>query len=399
MRTIAAVLTVLLLLAASATAKETTPFRKWTYLRDKTGDGTEFVRIHANSESQEAPGGMLLYRDPGKCGNPVLVFVAPTKKKGQPVEDMQGALRVDEKSVHRFKFKVSFPDNDGLAVVDAADVENASGLFDEMRQGNYLRAKLAIHGGDYIMRIPLAGYAEANARQIEVCSSMPASSKNPSQAESKDKPKEKKGGVGTGFFVNNDGYLITNFHVVNAGRKYQIDYQNNKYDAKLLKTDPNNDLALLKVETPPKTSLNFRGTKPVKTGEEVIAIGFPYYGMVSTHPNITTGTISSAVGLGDDSRLLQTTAPVQPGNSGGPLLDSSGNVVGVVVSKLDAMAVLKATGDVPQNINFAIRTPIVKSFLEINEIAYTTADSAQDLKVVEIGEKSLPGVVLVVAIP
>ncbi|WP_243357688.1 S1C family serine protease [Fundidesulfovibrio terrae] len=400
MRTILAVLAALLILGSSAFAKETTPFRKWTYLKDKTEDGMEFVRVHANSESQEAPGGMLVYRDADKCSEPVIVFIATTKKKGQPTENLQGMIRVDEKPVHQFKYKVSFPENNGLAVVNTAEPENAQGLFDEMRQGANLRVKLSVHGADYIMRIPLAGYVEASAKQTEVCSALPASGKKPSQAEGgKDKPKEKQGGFGTGFFVNNDGYLITNFHVVNAGRKYQCEYQNNKYDAKLIKTDPVNDLALLKVDFAPKTFLNFRGAKTVKPGEEVVAIGFPYYGMVSTHPNITTGNVSSAVGLGDDSRLLQTTAPVQPGNSGGPLLDSTGNVVGVVVSKLDAMAVLKATGDVPQNINFAIRTPIVKSFLEINEISFTTDDSAQDMKVVEIGEKSLPGVVLVVALP
>lgn len=400
MRTLLAAFAALFfVMAVPASAKETATFHKWTFIKDKAEDGTEYLRIHANSEAQEAPGGMILFRDPGGCSEPAIVIIANTKKKGQPAENLQGLIRVDEKPVHQFKYQVSFPENNGMAVVKIAGLENSAGLHDEMRQGSNLRVKLSLHGADCIMRIPLAGYAEASAKQLEVCSSLPASGKKPAQADSKDKPKHKDGGFGTGFFVNGDGYLITNFHVVNAGRKYQCEYQNNKYDAKLIKTDPVNDLALLKVDTAPKTFLNFRGAKPVKTGEEVVAIGFPFYGMVSTHPNITTGTVSSAVGLGDDSRLLQTTAPVQPGNSGGPLLDSSGNVVGVVVAKLDAMAVVKATGDIPQNINFAIRTPIVKSFLEINEIAYNTADSEQDMKVVDIGEKSLPGVVLVVAMP
>jgi len=326
-------------------------------------------------------------------------FVLGTKKKGQSAEDQRGMMRVDEKSFHPFTFKLSFPENNGMALVIITGTDNASELLDEMRQGTNLRIKLTINGADFIMLIPLAGYAEASAKQLEVCSSLSSSGRKPTPGDPKDKSRDKQGGVGTGFFVNNDGYLITNYHVVRGGRKFQCEYQNNKYDAKLIKADPVNDLALLKVDIAPKTFLNFRGAKSVKTGEEVIVIGFPYYGMISTHPNITTGNISSAVGLGDDSRLLQITAPVQPGNSGGPLLDSAGNVVGVVVSKLDAMAVLKATGDVPQNINFAIRTPIVKSFLEINEVAYEIADSNQDMKVVEIWEKSLPGVVLVVAMP
>lgn len=399
MRCLLKALILLCVLASPALSQERPVFKKWTLAQDKNEDGVS-LRIYADSEAKEAPGGMIVYRDAGQCSTAHVVFAAMTKKKGKDTDWTQGAMRVDEKEVHTFKYRCTFPKDNGLAYAYIKEVSNGSGLLEELGRGQYVRVKLSMHGEDYIMRFPLAGYAEASAKQVDVCSTLPASAKKPSkEGQSERREKKREGGFGTGFFVNAEGYVITNFHVVDAGKKIQVEYQNNKHDAKVIKVDPTNDLALLKVDIAPKTFLNFRGGKQVKTGEDVVAIGFPFYGMVSTHPNITTGTISSVVGLGDDSRLLQTTAPVQPGNSGGPLLDSSGNVVGVVVSKLDAVAVVKATGDIPQNINFAIRPPIVKSFLEINDVVFHTAESDQDLKVVDIGEKSLPGVVLVVALP
>lgn len=73
-------------------------------------------------------------------------------------------------------------------------------------------------------------------------------------------------------------------------------------------------------------------------------------------------------GLNDDTRVLQTSTPVQPGNSGGPLLDMYGSVVGVLEFQLNALTMLKATNDVPQNVNFAIQTPIVVNFLNIKGV-------------------------------
>jgi hypothetical protein len=95
----------------------------------------------------------------------------------------------------------------------------------------------------------------------------------------------------------------------------------------------------------------------------VYVFGFPLSGLLSSSGNFTSGSISAVAGLGDDSRMFQMTAPVQPGNSGGPLLDGHGNVVGVVVSKLNALAVTRATSDVPQNVNFAIKAAVVDAFL------------------------------------
>lgn len=99
--------------------------------------------------------------------------------------------------------------------------------------------------------------------------------------------------------------------------------------------------------------------------------GFPLPTVLQNGLNVTVGNVSSLAGFGGNSALLQMTAPVQPGNSGGPLLDRAGNVVGVIVSKLDALEIMKATGDIPQNINFAVQGTIARLFLEAQGLKVT----------------------------
>lgn len=404
-----AALSMLLLATGAALAKDPDlKIKKWAFEKETLEQGT-ILRALAYSESQEAQGVFVTFRYAGECGKPGYFAVVETRKKsGQKSDWLPGALRVDEKTVHPCKYRYDFPKAEGVAFIQVSNIENEGSLLDEMRLGTNLRLKFTIGGADYIQRIPLAGFAEITAKQLEVCTTTPATQKQPpkgqaqgqgqGQAQGQDKQK-KEGGVGTGFFVNAQGYLVTNFHVIKGFKKLTCQYQNTTYPAKFIKADPMNDLALLKIEVAPKAFLSFRGGKSVRVGEEVVAVGFPHYGMYSTHPSITSGNVTSPVGMGDDSSRLQMTTPVQPGNSGGPLLDLSGHVVGVVVEKLNALAVAKVTGDIPQNINFAIRIPVVKSFLEINEIDFSSAESTQDMKVADIAEMALPAVALVINEP
>jgi S1-C subfamily serine protease len=126
----------------------------------------------------------------------------------------------------------------------------------------------------------------------------------------------------------------------------------------------------------------------VRPGDGVVAVGFPMHGLLASGVNVTTGVISALAGIGDDTRYLQITAPVQPGNSGGPLLDLSGNVVGVIVGKLDALKFAKVTGDIPQNVNFAIQASIARVFLDAHRVVYATASSTGTLAAADIGERA-----------
>jgi S1-C subfamily serine protease len=124
--------------------------------------------------------------------------------------------------------------------------------------------------------------------------------------------------------------------------------------------------------------------------------GFPLTGALASGGNVTTGNITALAGLGDDSRFLQISAPVQPGNSGGPLLDRNGSVVGIVVSKLNALGVASVTGDIPQNINFAIKASVAKAFLDAQRVDHVDSSEVGSLSTPDIAEraKSLAGKIL-----
>lgn len=161
---------------------------------------------------------------------------------------------------------------------------------------------------------------------------------------------------GSGFVVAR-GRAMTNNHV--AGECTRITARNGDrrvVEAGLLATDPHRDLALLSIPADFATPLTFRDTPPVERGESVVTYGFPLAGLLSAGPTLTTGIVSALSGLRDTPLHYTITAPVQPGNSGGPLLDAHGLVIGVVVAKLNAARIARMTGgDIPQNVNFAIK--------------------------------------------
>jgi uncharacterized protein len=168
---------------------------------------------------------------------------------------------------------------------------------------------------------------------------------------------------GTAFFVSKNGEALTNAHVVEGCQQIRI----SGAQAHLLARDSKNDLALLATDLHPAQWATLRTS--VRQGEDIVVYGFPLPGVLSSDGNVSTGNVTALTGLGDDSRFLQISAPVQPGNSGGPLLDRNGNVVGIVVSKLNALSVASATGDVPQNVNFAIKASVALAFLETQKVA------------------------------
>jgi serine protease Do len=166
--------------------------------------------------------------------------------------------------------------------------------------------------------------------------------------------------------VTNEGHLVTNAHVVKDCLDIRVGMGQGDFEAgKLVAKDPSNDLALLKVDAKPArvSALRFGA----RQGENVEAFGYPLSQVLATSGNFTTGIVTALAGIGDDSRFYQISAPVQPGNSGGPLLDENGNLIGIVSSKLDFLAEIKTQGDIPQNVNFAIKASAVANFLQDNQ--------------------------------
>ena len=172
---------------------------------------------------------------------------------------------------------------------------------------------------------------------------------------------------GTGFAIGNGGSVITNFHVVDGCKSMRIA---NVGTGQIKFLDRRNDIAVIQPDRPITGALRFRSADQLKPGEEIIVIGFPLKGLLSSAPTVTTGIVSSLAGLRDNRTRFQISAPVQPGNSGGPVLDRAGNVVGMVVSKLNVLRIARMTGDIPQNVNFAIPVSIITPILDTNSVKY-----------------------------
>ena len=186
---------------------------------------------------------------------------------------------------------------------------------------------------------------------------------------------------GTGFFIGADGYVITNAHVVDGCDEPQVVCGlAEPAVAQVLARDAKNDLAMLKVDFAPCHVAALR--TGVKVGEEIAAFGYPLQGTLSAGGNFTVGNISALAGMQGDSRHLQITAPVQPGNSGGPVVDRAGNVIGVVVSGLGMHSKGAA-----QNVNFAINMNVLTAFLDSHGVSYATEASEHPLRNVELAEK------------
>lgn len=196
---------------------------------------------------------------------------------------------------------------------------------------------------------------------------------------------------GTGFFINSYGWAVTNAHVVEGCRKLTLVGVGEVTE---IKTDRLNDLAAVRVTSAPpgQAKVPIRA-RSARLGEDAAALGFPLSTVLSSAIKITTGNVNSLLGINDDSRYLQISAPIQPGNSGGPLVDNSGALIGVLTATLKS-----GIGDpvVPQNVNFAIRASVVTTFLSGNGISFDLAsETAAELRTADLADLVAPAVVAV----
>ncbi|MGU3539133.1 S1C family serine protease [Methylobacterium sp. A54F] len=197
-----------------------------------------------------------------------------------------------------------------------------------------------------------------------------------------------KGSQGTGFYVSQRGHVMTNHHVIEGCGAITVSHVGAPpIRARLVASDAANDLAVLSTDASPPAvpPLAIRA----RVGEAVFAYGFPLNGILATSGNFTMGNVTATAGLADDTSRIQVSVPVQPGNSGGPLVDQYGNVVGVIVSKLNALRLASVTSDLAQNVNFAIKTTTALNFLEANGIdAVVAGRGSEPMDAATIAEKA-----------
>ncbi len=220
----------------------------------------------------------------------------------------------------------------------------------------------------YLVRGKFGFFDKGDSRFVDFDDSNAPPSTSGSPAE---KPKDDAvvSAYGSGFFISTNGFLVTNHHVVDGGKRFSILSDCGEFSAKLIAKDPNTDLAVLKVDGS-FTALSLSSDKNARLGQDIFVMGFPRPSDQGFAPKVTKGVISSLKGLQDNPTRYQIDASIQPGNSGGPVCDAHGNLVAVAVSSLSAKYFLKHEGSLPQNVNYAIKKSYLLAFLDsIPELA------------------------------
>jgi len=196
-----------------------------------------------------------------------------------------------------------------------------------------------------------------------VCSGF-AKEKQPQTKELGNRTEDEAISLGSGWPAPG-GFVVTNHHVVAGHKKIMLLLRSGgKVPGNVVMDDATNDLVLIRVKDasklPPALPL---ATQPANAGARVFTIGYPHPDLMGSEPKITDGIISSLTGIGNDPRTYQISVPLQSGNSGGPLLNMNGEVVGITTAKISAAKVFEWTGDLPQNVNYAVKTAYLSVLL------------------------------------
>ena len=194
---------------------------------------------------------------------------------------------------------------------------------------------------------------------------------NPSVVKPSSEPQPEgtyKVASGTGFYVSEQGHVITNHHVIDGCKDIKVHSKGEVLKTLKIAADRQNDLALLKVSHKPSHVFALSSDSPYPL-QDIVVAGFPFGDRVSSSLKFTKGIVSSLSGIGNNYSEIQIDAAIQPGNSGGPIMDEYGNIIAVAVSKLDMKKILKDYGVIPENTNFGIKASAVKNLLQGNAVA------------------------------
>ena len=193
-------------------------------------------------------------------------------------------------------------------------------------------------------------------------------------------------GGGTGFFIDQSGYLATNYHVVDDAKYIEIEFYRDgdlqTHKVEVVKEDKNNDLAILKITDSDFEKFDalpyYFSTRVADVGEEVFALGYPLTNYLGKDIKFTDGKISSKTGYDGDIANYQTTTPIQPGNSGGPLFDYDGNLIAINAARF--------THENSQNISYSIKSSYLKNLIDVLPINLRLPDN-KDIKSLKLTEK------------
>ena len=201
------------------------------------------------------------------------------------------------------------------------------------------------------------------------------------------------------------------------------DNANSQVKAEVVGSDRRNDLALLKISSTemasaetkslirklssgltqnldlkvvPLSSNGLLRSDDVELGEGLLVAGYPYGEIFSNTIKVTKGIVSAIRGIGDDSGQFQLDAAVQPGNSGGPIYDENGNIVGVVVAQLNKLKMAKTIGSLPENVNFGIKASTVRSFLTSSGLPTKWSSRSKSMSTKELAQIAKNQTVMVV---
>jgi S1-C subfamily serine protease len=212
--------------------------------------------------------------------------------------------------------------------------------------------------------------------------------------------------TGTGFLFSYSDYVITSYHVVHGAKSIRVRLINgDRIDATVALKDTNNDIAILKLSQSPTSRQNIivlGDSSSVKTGDRVFTYGFPLVDLLGdAEPRYSEGFINSLSGISNDPRLFQVSIPIQPGNSGGPVFNEKGELIGIATSSIDSIQTQKVFGSIPQNVNFAIKSSYINSLLPNLPDIFIKQKGIVPVPVEEIGfkERVKNDIVLVEAVP
>lgn len=204
----------------------------------------------------------------------------------------------------------------------------------------------------------------------------------------REKPME--GLQGTGFFISNKGHILTCAHILDGSSTATVWWEGQRFEADSVASDKDSDLEILKLRLMPNEKidpLHIDMVSGLNMGDSVRTIGYPMASILGDQARLTEGIVSALQGFMGSDKQFQITAPIQPGNSGGPVFDNAGQVRGIVTNTLNSLAIIESSGGAaPQNVNFALKPSYIKEFIDLNlgeDVSLATTSEERDIKSVK----------------